>query len=168
MRKLDLKDNIGTLILLTSKSLEGVAEYEIKAKLGLTSSQWKVILALNLFDGLSQRELADKIYVDSSTLVPVIDKMEENGLLERKSDPHDRRHNRLYLTKKSESIVDSIIEIILQLRKVLYKGLSPNDMKLIRPILNKIIVNAKRFLDEPKPANKSKTKLITKFTNRDS
>ncbi|MGB9002195.1 MAG: MarR family transcriptional regulator [Nitrosotalea sp.] len=150
MRKLDLNDSIGTLIFLTSKSMEGAAEYEIKSKLGLTSSQWKIILALNLFDGLSQRELADKIYVDGSTLVPVIDKMEKNGLLERKPDPKDRRNNRLYLTKKSESIVDSIIEIILQLRKMFYKGLSKNDLELMRPRLKKIVDNADRFLNASK------------------
>ncbi len=150
MRKLDLNDSIGTLIFLTSKSMEGAAEYEIKSKLGLTSSQWKVILALNLFDGLSQRELADKIYVDGSTLVPVIDKMEKNGLLERRPDPKDRRNNRIYLTKKSESIVDSIVEIILQLRKMFYKGLSKDDLELMRPSLKKIIDNVDKFLNTSK------------------
>ncbi|MDE1872604.1 MAG: MarR family transcriptional regulator [Thaumarchaeota archaeon] len=150
MRKLDLKDSIGTLIFLTSKSLESAAECEIKNKLGLTSSQWKIILALNSFDGLSQRELADRIYVDGSTLVPVIDKMEENGLLERKPDPKDRRHNRLYLTKKSESVVDSIVEIILQLRKTLYKGLSKDDLESMRPKLKKIIENADKFISKSK------------------
>lgn len=153
MRKLDLKDSIGTLIFLTSKSMENAAECEIKSKLGLTSSQWKVILALNSFDGLSQRELADKIYVDGSTLVPVIDKMEKNGLLERKPDPKDRRHNRVYLTKKSESVVDSIIEIVLQLRKTLYKGLSKDDLESMRPKLKRIIGNADKFLDKSKSAS---------------
>ena len=150
MRKLDLKDSIGTLIFLTSKSMESAAECEIKNKLRLTSSQWKIILALNSFDGLSQRELADRIYVDGSTLVPVIDKMEQNGLLERKPDPKDRRHNRLYLTKKSESVVDSIVEIILQLRKTLYKGLSKGDLESMRPKLKKIIENADKFTSKPK------------------
>ncbi|MGI0102039.1 MAG: MarR family winged helix-turn-helix transcriptional regulator [Nitrosotalea sp.] len=152
MRKLDLNDSIGTLIFLTSKSMERAVEYEIKSKLGLTSSQWKVILALNLFDGLSQRELADKIYVDSSTLVPVIDKMEKNGLLERKLDSKDRRHNRLYLTKKSESVVGSITQTILQLRKMLYKGLSKGDLESMRPNLKSIIDNADKFLNKPKSA----------------
>lgn len=150
MRKLDLKDSIGTLIFLTSKSMESAAECEIKNKLGLTSSQWKIILALNSFDGLSQRELADRIYVDGSTLVPVIDKMEENGLLERKPDPKDRRHNRLYLTKKSESVVDSIVEIVLQMRKTLYKGLSKDDLESMRPKLKKIIENADKFISKSK------------------
>ena len=146
MRKLDVTDSIGTLIVLTSKSLERAAEYEIKNKLGLTSSQWKIILALNMFDGLSQKELADKIYVDGSTLVPVIDTMEKKGLIERRPDPKDRRNNRLFLTKKSTSTVDSIIETITQLRKNLYKGISHNDQESMRPYLKKIIDNADKIL----------------------
>ncbi len=142
MHKLDIKDSIGTLMLLASKSIERAAEYEIKNKLGLTSSQWKVILALNLFEGLSQKELADKIYVDGSTLVPVIDKMETKGLIERKPDPKDRRHNRLYLTKRSESIVDSIIKIILQLRKKMYRGISQEQQEYLKIYLRKIADNA--------------------------
>ncbi len=147
VRKLDLENSIGTLIVLASKSMERAAEHEIKNKLGLTSSQWKVILALNLFEGLNQKELADKIYVDSSTLVPVIDKMERNGLIERRPDPKDRRHNRLFLTKKSESTVSSITEIITQLRKELYRGLSHNDQEVIRLHLKKIIDNAEKTLN---------------------
>ncbi len=140
------------LLYLHQNQWKEQAEYEIKNKLGLTSAQWKVILALNLFAGLSQRELADKIYVDSSTLVPVIDKMERNGLIERRLDPDDRRHNRLFLTKKSESSVDSIIETITQLRKDLYRGISREEQELMRMYLKKIIDNADRMLKKPKLA----------------
>lgn len=146
MRKLDMSESIGALIVLTSKSMERAAEYEIKQKLGLTPGQWKVILALNLFDGLSQRELAEKIYIDTSTLVPIIDKMEKNGLIERKPDLKDRRHNRLFLTKKSESTVDSIIEIVIQIRKLLYRGISKEEQESMRPYLEKILDNAEKIL----------------------
>ncbi|MGI0047250.1 MAG: MarR family winged helix-turn-helix transcriptional regulator [Nitrosotalea sp.] len=148
MRKLDISDSIGTLIFLASKSIERAAEHEIKQKLGLTPSQWKVILALNMSDGLSQKELADKIYVDTSTLVPIIDKMEKNGLLERKPDLKDRRHNRLFLTKKAESTVDSIVEEIIQLRKLIYKGISKDEQESMRPHLKNMIDNAEKILDK--------------------
>jgi len=148
MRKLDLSNSLGSMIFLASKSMERAAEYEFKQKLGLTSAQWKIILALNLFEGLNQKELADKIYVDTSTLVPIIDKMEKNGLIDRKPDPNDRRHNRLFLTKKSESTVDAIIEEILQLRKIMFKGLSKEEQESMRPLLKKIIDNAEMVLEK--------------------
>ena len=140
--KIDMRESTGTLIVLASKSLERAAEQEIKAKLGLTPMQWKVILALDVFEDLSQKELADKIYVDGRTLVPVIDKMEESGLIERRPDPHDRRQNRIRLTKKAEGAVDSIIREIVRLRKSFYSGISEREEETLRKILKKIIDNA--------------------------
>ena len=142
MRKLDVANSLGMQVILTSKSLERLAEVEMKNRLSLTGSQWKIILALNLSDGLSQKELAEKIYVDGSTLVPIMDKMEREELVERRPDPKDRRNNRIFLTKKSESVVDSIIEIILQVRKLAYRGLSQEELESARAILKKIMDNA--------------------------
>jgi len=150
MRKLDLNGTLGMLIVLASKSQERLAELEMKKQLGLTPAHWKVILALNVSDGLTQKELADKIYVDGSTLVPVIDKMEQNGLVERRADPKDRRINRIFLTKKSESTVDSIISIVLRLRKMLYQGISEDEINSGRKILETIIKNSDTLISESK------------------
>ena len=142
MRKLDLSESVGALIALAAKSQERLAEIEMKKQLGLTPAQWKVILVLNITDGLTQKEIAEKINVDGSTLVPVIDKMEQTGLVERKADSKDRRNNRIFLTKKSESTVDSIILIILQLRKIIYHGISEDEISSTRNILKILIKNS--------------------------
>ena len=150
MRKLDVENSPGTLIFLASKSQERLVETKIKKELGLTPAQWKIILALSITDGLTQKEIADKIYIDGSTLVPIMDKMEENGLVERKSDSKDRRINRIFLTKKSESTVDSITMIVLQLRKMIYHGISESDLDLVKNTLRTIIKNSENTLSEIK------------------
>jgi MarR family transcriptional regulator for hemolysin len=142
MRKLDLSESVGTLIALAAKSQERLAEIEMRKQLGLTPAQWKVILVLNIMDGPTQKEIAEKINIDGSTLVPVIDKMEQAGLVERRADPKDRRNNRIYLTKKSESTVDSIIAIILQLRKIIYHGISEDEINATRNVLKLLIKNS--------------------------
>ncbi len=142
MRKLDLSESVGTLIALAAKSQERLAEMEMKKQLGLTPAQWKVILVLNLMDGLTQKEIAEKINIDGSTLVPVIDRMEQSGLVERRADSKDRRNNRIYLTKKSESTVDSIIQTILQLRKIIYRGVSENEISTVQNVLKILIKNS--------------------------
>ncbi|WP_101478024.1 MarR family winged helix-turn-helix transcriptional regulator [Candidatus Nitrosotalea bavarica] len=157
MRKLDLNDSIGMLIALASKSQERLADLEMRKQLGLTPAHWRVILALNISDGLTQKELADKIYVDGSTLVPVIDKMEQNGLVERRADPNDRRMNRIFLTKKSESTVDSITLIVLQLRKMIYRGISGDEINSTRKILATMIKNSDTIINELKSSEQSAT-----------
>jgi MarR family transcriptional regulator for hemolysin len=146
MRKLDITSSLAMSIFLASKSQERLAELEMKKQLGLTPSQWKVILALNLTDGLTQKELADKIYVDGSTLVPILDKMEQNGLIERRADSKDRRINRIFLTSKSESTVDSIILIVLQLRKMIYRGLSEDQINSARKTLDVMTKNSDELI----------------------
>ena len=157
MRKLDLSESVGTLIALAAKSQERLAETEMKKQLGLTPAQWKVILVLNMMDGLTQREIAEKINIDGSTLVPVIDKMEQGGLVERKADSKDRRNNRIFLTKKSESTVDSIILIILQLRKIIYNGISEDQISSIKNVLKTLIKNSDDASNQIKSAS-GKTK----------
>jgi DNA-binding MarR family transcriptional regulator len=153
MHKLDLDNSPGVLIFLASKSQERLAEVVIKNQLGLTPAQWKVILALNITDGLTQKELADKIFIDASTLVPIIDKMEQNRLVQRKVDSKDRRVNRVYLTKQSEATVDSIISIIFQLRKTIYRGVSEDKIDLIRDVLKTIIKNSETAISEIKSSS---------------
>ncbi len=146
MRKLDISNSLAMSVFLASKSQERLAELEMKKQLGLTPSQWKIILALNISDGLTQKELADKIYVDGSTLVPILDKMEQNGLIERRADSTDRRINRIFLTSKSESTVDSIILIVLQLRKMIYMGLSEDQINSARKILDVMTNNSDELI----------------------
>ena len=150
MPKLDVENSPGTLIFLASKAMERLAEIEMKKRLGLTSSQWKVIMSLSLSEGLSQKELAEKIYVDGSTLVPVIDKMEQNGLVERRADPKDRRNNRIFLTKKSEATVDSITDVALELRKIIYKGVSQEKLESVIAVLRTIISNSSMAIADSK------------------
>jgi MarR family transcriptional regulator for hemolysin len=150
MGKLDLSESMGTLIAFAAKSQERLAEIEMKKQLELTPTQWKVILVLSIVDGPTQKEIAEKINVDGSTLVPVIDKMVKNGLVKRKADSEDRRNNRIFLTKKAESTVDSIIVIILQLRKMIYRGISESDLNTTRNVLNSLIKNSDSAINEIK------------------
>ena len=152
MRKLDLSDSVGTLIALAAKSQERLAEMVMKKQLGLTPAQWKVILVLNIVDGPTQKEIAEKINVDGSTLVPVIDKMVKNGLVKRMADSKDRRNNRIFLTKKAESTVDSIIVIILQLRKMIYRDISESDIHVTRNVLKSLITNSDSAISEIRSA----------------
>lgn len=156
MRKLDLSESVGALIAITAKSQERLAEIEMKKQLGLTPAQWKVILVLNITNGLTQKEIAEKISIDGSTLVPVLDKMEREGLVERKADPKDRRNNRIFLTKKSESTVDSIILIILQMRKIVYAGISEAEINTTRNVIRSVLKNVDAALNEIKVSQRKK------------
>jgi MarR family transcriptional regulator for hemolysin len=97
--------------------------------------------------------------IEGATLVPVIDKMEKEGLLKRRTDSADRRANRIYLTSKADSLWEAMIECALRIRKSSTRNILEDDIQITLDTLRKISKNlATTFeLDKtPLPAKGSK------------
>ena len=77
---------------------------------GITGTQFNILKMLREFEkeGLSQQELSQKLVVTKSNVVGLIDRMERNGYVQRKSHPTDRRFNLLDLTAKGKKLVDEL------------------------------------------------------------
>jgi len=105
MKKYDY-NSMGFAVYSASRAYQKVFDLELRNNTGITLTQFKVIFALYMQSGLTQRELADKIGVESPTLVPTIDKMEGDGYVKRKLDSNDRRVKRIYTTLKTDSLLD--------------------------------------------------------------
>ena len=148
MKKIDFENSISLAIKNASKSLEKLLDIELRRQFGLSGGKWKVIIVLSIQNGLSQRDLAEKIFVDGTTLVPIIDSMEEKDLVERKTDPNDRRNNKIFLTPKSELLIDPIMENFLRIRKIVFKDISEKDLEFTRNILKKITENAESYVEK--------------------
>jgi MarR family transcriptional regulator for hemolysin len=136
-----LEKSIGYKIYKTSKAFHKSFDLELRDKVGITLSQCKVINVLISFNGITQKEIADKLELEAPSIIPLIDKMEELKLLERRSDPNDRRLNRIYLTKKASALIDPMYECSIALLRMSTKGLSQEKLDLIQDGLEKIIQN---------------------------
>jgi MarR family transcriptional regulator for hemolysin len=158
MKKFDYENSMGFLVYSASKIFQKAFDLELRNKIGITITQSKVIFALYLHSGLTQRELADKIGVESPTLVPVIDKMEEEGYVQRKFDPQDRRIKRVYTTSKTDLLWDSIMECATQIRKVSTKEVSNQEMRLALEVIKKITENLTTYLGDSDAIDLKKTK----------
>jgi len=67
-----------------------------------------VLFRLRQQEGLSQVDLADVLELQPISLVRLLDRLVQHGLLERRHDPRDRRANRLFLTAKGRQLVDDL------------------------------------------------------------
>ncbi|HET9773657.1 MAG TPA: MarR family transcriptional regulator [Nitrososphaeraceae archaeon] len=105
------------------------------------SSQWRVINILTSFNGITQRQIADKLELEAPSLIPTIDKLESLELVSRRPDLKDRRINRIYPTKKAESLYESMHECGLSIIKSATKGIDQDQLKLVIKYLDKIINN---------------------------
>ena len=70
---------------------------------GMTRAQWGVLLRLERQEGMTQAEMAESLEIQPISLVRLIDRLCQHGLVERRPHPRDRRANRLYLTPKGRA-----------------------------------------------------------------
>ena len=147
MIKYDFETSAGFIVNATAKTFQKVLDSELRKNVGVTISQWRVIAALVLYPGLTQKEIADKVGIEGATLVPVIDKMEKEGLLKRKPDSKDRRVNRIYLTPKADSLWDSMMECVVRIRKISTKDIPEDQLKITLETLRKISKNLVMHFD---------------------
>jgi MarR family transcriptional regulator for hemolysin len=78
------------------------------AKIGMTRAQWAVLVRLERAEGLKQAELADMLDLQPITLTRLVDRLCDNGLIERRSDPKDRRAKRLFLTAAAKPLLERL------------------------------------------------------------
>ncbi len=78
---------------------------ELKA-VGLSIPQFDLLSTLTEREGMSQQELAERLYVTKGNVSGLLDRMVEAGLVERRSIPGDRRSNALYLTPKGHDLAN--------------------------------------------------------------
>jgi MarR family transcriptional regulator, transcriptional regulator for hemolysin len=117
---LDLQKQLIMQLVESSRLLRNYIDHRAKGR-GTTRAQWIVLFRLREQEGLSQVDLADVLELQPISLVRLLDRLVEHGLVERRHDPRDRRANRLFLTASGrqlandlDSLRDSIATDVLQ------------------------------------------------------
>ena len=103
----DLKKQIVSQLVETSRLLRNYIDHRAKTR-GTTRAQWIVLFRLREQEGLSQVDLAEVLELQPISLVRLLDRLVEHGLVERRSDPRDRRANRLFLTPSGRQLADDL------------------------------------------------------------
>jgi MarR family transcriptional regulator for hemolysin len=104
---LDIKRQLVAQLVESSRLLRNYIDSRAKIR-GTTRAQWIVLFRLRQQEGLSQVDLADVLELQPISLVRLLDRLVEHGLLERRPDPRDRRANRLFLTRTGRQLVDDL------------------------------------------------------------
>ena len=165
MIKYDYQNSIGFIINRIAKSLIYVIDQELRKKFGITFGQWKVLIILaNSDSGLTQKEIADKLVLEGPTLIPIIDKLEKDGLVVRKNDLKDRRLNRVYLTDRTNDLLNDTIQCVTQIKQICIANIAENEVSITKNTLEKMWRN----LQETFNLNCSEENKVRKNTLDDS
>jgi DNA-binding MarR family transcriptional regulator len=104
---LDLKRQFVAQLVESSRILRNYIDHRAKER-GTTRAQWVVLFRLRACEGLSQVDFAEVLELQPISLVRLLDRLVEQGLLERRHDPRDRRANQLFLTEAGRNLVDEL------------------------------------------------------------
>ncbi|MGY5776915.1 MarR family winged helix-turn-helix transcriptional regulator [Rhizobium sp. LEGMi135b] len=110
--------------------------FEQRAKdLGLTRSQWQTLAYLANNEGIHQAGLAEMLEIEPITLVRILDKLSDRGLVERRQHPSDRRSWLLYMRDEARPLMDTMRGIGDVTRREALEGTSPDDQERLYELL---------------------------------
>jgi len=116
------------------------------ARYGMTRAQWAVLAKVERYEGLKQSELADMMDMQPITLTRLIDKLCDNGWIERRSDDNDRRVNRLYLRKAARPLLAKLAELRSELTATALQGINPADAQRMLTQLESVKENVRNAI----------------------
>jgi DNA-binding MarR family transcriptional regulator len=105
-------------------------------ELGITYPQFLVLLALWEADGRSVSQIGAVLRLDSGTLSPLIKRLEQQGLVERRRDAADERRVRVHLTPDGHRLREQVSDVPRQV--AVAAGLTPESLFALRDTLNSI------------------------------
>ncbi len=109
--------------------------------LGLTQAQWRALAKLSRDGNLRQNQLAEELEIKPMTVTRLVDRLEELELVERRTDPADRRAQRLHLTEKAIPIIDELWRQADSLTEEILEGVSASERLATVQVLERIKVN---------------------------
>ena len=113
--------------------------------LGLHRGQTSVLRALWEEEGLTHTELTRRLHVRPATITKMIARMERAGFVERRSDPHDQRVSRVYLTEAGRNVREEVQRIWRTLDEEVLVGFTPQEQESLRQFLLRIRENLDRL-----------------------
>jgi DNA-binding MarR family transcriptional regulator len=104
----------------------------------VTPGQFGVLALIEANAGLSQTRLAEILGIDRSTLVAVIDKLENQGLVERAARPNDRRSHALKLSREGQSRFETLAKLVKKHEARIARQLSARERQTLIELLQRI------------------------------
>src|SRR5207253_896355 len=122
----ELQPNVGALLHDVARLMRRRFERRTRQTgLTITRQQARALLSIARNEGVSQAAIATLLDIEPIALVRMLDRLHEEGLVERRLHPTDRRVRTLWLTPLGSRVVDRVLAINRDTREGACAGLSP-------------------------------------------
>lgn len=136
------EDSIARQLALAAKSARAFGASRI-ADAGSTFGVWTILATLETAGPLIQRELAERLSIESPTLTRHLVRMEDRGLIERRRSDSDRRAATVELTAAGHSLYQQLSSVALDGNSQLLRGFTQDEISTLLDMLIRIQANAR-------------------------
>ena len=113
--------------------------FNAMAEVQMTPGQFGVVSLIGANPGLTQSALARAVGIERSTMVAVIDTLQERGMVERKPSPVDRRSYALVLTGNGENLMERLLPMVRAHERNVARNLSVVEKERLIELLMRLI-----------------------------
>jgi MarR family transcriptional regulator, transcriptional regulator for hemolysin len=118
-----------------SRKMRTAFDARVRAE-GLTLARARALIFLGKKDCMTQTELADALEIEGPTLVPLLDGLEKQGLIERRPVDGDRRAKQIALTAAGREQAAYVDALVKEFRSDVLKDIPEDDLKVAIRALN--------------------------------
>jgi len=110
----------------------------------ITPEQFGVLARLREDQGMNQRQLGEKTLKDRHNVTRILNLLERRGYIERRPDITDKRIYRIFMTESGRDLQEKLTPIVTSHLDQLLDGLSPEELRTMRAILEHIVGNIEK------------------------
>ncbi|MCD4840081.1 MarR family winged helix-turn-helix transcriptional regulator [Neobacillus sedimentimangrovi] len=138
---------------MIARALDSISNIEFK-EFALTKGQYLYLVRICENPGIILEKLTEMIKVDRTTASRAIKKLEMNGFIEKRADPHNKKIKKLYPTEKGERVYSFIRRENDYSNAVALNGLSETEVEILFNLLQRVRKNVEKDWDYVKKGNK--------------
>lgn len=118
------------------------------AEKGLTLARARTLFALSRRGSLTQKELAEELEIETPTLVRLLDAMEKQKLIERRSDEIDRRAKRIHMTPAGLQTFEDVDAQAKAMRAEIAVDISTDEIRVALNVVRRLTGNLQKLSEE--------------------
>ncbi len=110
-----------------------------------TQARWDALFWISVSgEGVTQSELAERMGVEGPTLVRMLNKLEQEGLVERRSTPGDRRAKTIRLRGEAEEVLASIAALSAPVREDILQDIDSEELRACLSVFDRVMARLER------------------------
>lgn len=131
-------NEFGLLLFGTARAWRTKLDRRLRP-LGLSQGKWRTLIHVSQGGNkLTQKEIAERMGIEEPTLAGLLDRLQEDGWIERRESPNDRRCKIIHLQRRSKAVLDEIFNAAHLLRHELIDDVPSSDLDACIRVLRQI------------------------------